>query len=278
MKRPERPLLRYHGGKFLLADWIIEHFPAHRIYVEPFGGAGSVLLKKPRSYQDVYNDLDGEIVNLFRVVREQGTELGSALELTPYSRDEFVLSYEKATDPIEIARRTVVRSFMGHGSNSHNRPTGFRRHSRLSGTSPCNDWRNYPPALVQIVERLQGVVIENRDALGLIVEQDSPDTLFYLDPPYVSSTRDKGDDYRFEMTDAQHRELAELLRSVKGMVILSGYRSPLYDEIYGDWVRTERAALADGARARIETLWMNAACSLAISKERSQQSFLLEHA
>jgi len=167
---------------------------------------------------------------------------------------------------------------MGHGSNSHNRPTGFRRHSRNSGTSPCNDWRNYPPALKQIVERLQGVVIENRDALGLIAEQDSPATLFYLDPPYVASTRDKGDDYRFEMTDQQHRELAELLHGVKGMVVLSGYHSALYDEIYGDWTHTDRAALADGARSRVETLWLNPAAAAALDRERSQQSLVLEQA
>ncbi|MDR6421342.1 DNA adenine methylase [Paraburkholderia phenoliruptrix] len=266
-----RPMLRYHGGKFLLAEWVIEHFPRHRIYVEPFGGAGSVLLKKDRSYQDVYNDLDGEIVNLFRVVRERGAELVAALELTPYSRDEFATSYDVATDPVEQARRTVIRSFMGHGSNSHNRPTGFRRHSRLSGTSPCNDWRNYPPALVEIVERLQGVVIENRDALGLIEEQDSPDTLFYLDPPYVMATRDKGSDYRHEMTDGQHRDLAELLHRVKGMVVLSGYHSDLYNELYADWPFIDRAALADGARARTETLWLSPSCSLALSRERAQQ-------
>jgi DNA adenine methylase len=276
MNAPSRPLLRYHGGKFILADWIISHFPAHRVYVEPFGGAGSVLLSKARSYQDVYNDLDGEIVNLFRVAREQGAELASVLELTPYSRDEFKLSYELTTDPIERARRTIIRSFMGHGSNSHHRPTGFRRHSRQSGTSPCMDWRNYPPAFVQIIERLQGVVIENRDAFGLISEQDGEHTLFYLDPPYVASTRDKGADYRFEMTDAQHRELAELLHSLKGMVILSGYRSELYDEVYGDWVYAERAAMADGARERTETLWMNPACSSAYAREQAQHSLQLE--
>lgn len=271
-----RPLLRYHGGKFILSDWIISHFPAHRIYVEPFGGAGSVLLSKPRSYQDVYNDLDGEIVNLFRVARNHGEELVRALELTPYSRDEFALSYDKADDPIEIARRTVIRSFMGHGSNSHNRPTGFRRHSRQSGTSPCTDWRNYPPALVDIVDRLRGVVIENRDALGLIAEQDSEQTLFYLDPPYVASTRDKGSDYRFEMTDQQHRELAEALYGVRGMIVLSGYRSALYDELYGNWAQIDRAAKADGARDRIETLWLNPACSAALICERAQQALPLE--
>lgn len=276
MSQPDRPLLRYHGGKYLLAEWIISHFPAHRIYVEPFGGAGSVLLAKPRTYQDVYNDLDGDLVNLFRVVRERGEELATALELTPFSRDEFALAYEPTDLDLERARRIVVRSFMGHGSNSHNRATGFRRHSRMSGTSPCTDWRNYPPALVQIIERLQGVVLENRDAFGLMLEQDSEETLFYIDPPYVSSTRDKGADYRFEMNDTQHRDLAKLLKSLSGMVVLSGYRSNLYEELYGEWIQTDRETRADGARKRTETIWLNSACSYALSRQRSQSRLALE--
>lgn len=252
-----RPILRYHGGKFKLADWIISHFPRHRIYVEPFGGAGLVLLSKSRSYQDVFNDLDGEIVNLFRVVRDRGDEIVRALELTPFARDEFRTAYEPAEDPIERARRLVVRSFMGHGSNSHNRLSGFRRHSRQSGTAPCHDWRNYPPALAQIIERLRGVVIENRDALGLIAEQDSDETLFYLDPPYVRSTRDAGTDYRFEYSDGDHRLLACALRGVRGMAAISGYRCDLYDDVFAGWHRVDRIARADGAKARVESLWLN---------------------
>lgn len=164
---------------------------------------------------------------------------------------------------------------MGHGSNSHNRATGFRRHSRHSGTSPCSDWRNYPAALTEIIDRLRGVVIENRDAFGLIAEQDSEQTLFYLDPPYVMSTRDKGADYRFEMTDDQHRDLAELLHSLSGMVVLSGYHSALYDDLYADWAFVDRRALADGARERVETLWLNPACSKALAVETAQHTLAL---
>ncbi|CAM2143739.1 DNA adenine methylase [Pararobbsia alpina] len=265
-----RPILRFHGGKFKLADWIISHFPVHRIYVEPYGGAASVLLSKERSYQDVYNDLDGELVNLFRVARDRGPELLHVLELTPYSRDEFRLSYERSEDDLERARRVVVRSFMGHGSNSHNRLTGFRRHSRASGTSPCGDWRNLPEAFAQIIERLRGVVIECRDALGLIAEQDSTDTLFYLDPPYVASTRDKGADYRFELTDNDHRLLACAMRGARGMVAISGYRSDLYDDVFAGWVRSDRLTRADGARARVESLWMNPALTDRLELERAQ--------
>lgn len=115
-RAPRRPVLRYHGGKWRLAPWICAHFPAHRLYVEPFGGAASVLLRKPRSYGEIYNDLDGEIVNVFRVLRDNGHALRAALELTPFAREEFAESYMPHSDPIEQARRTIVRSFQGFGS------------------------------------------------------------------------------------------------------------------------------------------------------------------
>jgi DNA adenine methylase len=251
-----RPIVRYHGGKWLLAPWIISYFPAHRIYVEPYGGGGSVLLRKPRARAEVYNDLDGEIVNLFRAARDHGEDLRRALELTPFSRDEFKASYEPSEDPLEQARRTVVRAFMGFGSNSHNRATGFRSNSDRSGTTPAMDWRHYPGEFGAIIERLQGVVIENRDALEVIQIHDSPATLHYIDPPYVSDTRDAGKDYRHEMTDADHEQLASVLREVKGAVIVSGYPSPLYEDLYSGWTRAEQAALADGAAPRTEVLWM----------------------
>lgn len=266
MSECKRPILRWHGGKWVLAPWIIAHMPRHRIYVEPFGGAGSVLLRKPRSYAEVYNDLDGEVVNLFRVARERGDDLRSALELTPFSRDEFVLSYEPTDDSLEQARRTVARSFMGFGSNSHNQPTGFRANSHRSGTTPAHDWRNYPEAFVNVIERLRGVCIENRDAVQVMQSHDSEETLHYVDPPYVASTRNKGEDYRHEMTNTDHEALADVLHSLRGSVMLSGYTSPLYDALYEGWRRVERPSLADGARARTEVLWLSPGC--AIGQER----------
>lgn len=256
-EEPTRPILRYHGGKWLLAPWIISHFPEHRVYVEPFGGAASVLLRKGRSYAEVYNDLDGEVVNLFRVVRDDGHELRQKLHLTPFSRVDFMESYKQSTDPIDQARRTVIRSFMGFGSNSHNHATGFRSNSNRSGTTPAHDWMNYPDCLVAVIERMRGVVIENRDAKLVMTAHDEKTTLHYVDPPYVAETRDKGSDYRFEMTDADHRELAEFLRGLQGMVIVSGYDCPLYAELYKGWRTETITALADGARKRQETLWFN---------------------
>lgn len=255
MAIPTRPLLRYHGGKWLLGKWIVSNFPSHRCYVEPFGGAASVLMQKPRSYAEVYNDLDSELVNLFFVVREHGSALREKLYLTPFSRVEFKKSYETSNDPIEQARRTIVRSFMGFGSNSHNKTTGFRSNSNRSGTTPACDWANYPDALDALIERLRGVVIENRDARQVMAAHDTPETLHYIDPPYVPETRDRGSDYRHEMTIADHRELASFLNTLNGKVVVSGYPSVLYDELFGDWRRVERKALADGARERVEVLW-----------------------
>ena len=259
MNIPKRPIMRWHGGKWRLAPWIISHFPEHRVYVEPFGGAGSVLLRKSRSYAEVYNDLDGEAVNLFRVVRDRGDELRELLELTPFARTEFIESYEPSSDPLEQARRTCARSFMGFGSNSHNRKTGFRSNSNRNGTTPAHDWANYPAALDAIIERLRGVVIECRDAKEVIAAHDSHETLIYVDPPYVAGTRDKGSDYKFEMSDSDHIDLAMFLSDAKGMVIVSGYESKIYDDIYRGWKKVTRAALADGARKRVEALWINEA-------------------
>lgn len=267
MTAPTRPVLRYHGGKWRLAPWVLSFFPPHRVYVEPFGGAASVLIQKPRSYAEVYNDLDGEIVGLFRVLRDeaQAAALGQALALTPFARTEFDLSYEPSDDPVEQARRTIVRCFMGFGSNAHHRATGFRSNSNRSGTTPARDWQNYPPQVALFCERLRGVVIEHRDALQVIATHDGPRTLHYVDPPYVASTRDGGSDYAHELTEGDHRRLAVALHGVAGMVVLSGYACALYDDdLYRGWERHARPHLADGARERTEVVWLNPACSAAL--------------
>lgn len=269
-----RPVLRWHGGKWKLAPWIIEHLPAHRIYVEPFGGAASVLLRKPRSYAEVYNDLDRDVVNLFQCLRDPGKaeQLHYAITLTPYAREEFQAAAEPTDEPIERARRLVIRSYMGFGSNAHNPAarTGFRANSNRSGTTPAQDWVNWPEQIQKFVDRLSGVVIENRDASGLIAQHDTPQTLFYVDPPYPHNTRAMNGrkpsaTYTMEMSDDDHAALSSVLHGVKGMVVLSGYACELYDrELYPDWHRMERKAYADGARERTEVLWFNDAAHAAL--------------
>ncbi|WP_244424651.1 DNA adenine methylase [Methylobacterium nodulans] len=189
---PPRPVLRWHGGKWRLAPWIVRHFAPHRLYTEAFGGAASVLLRKPRSYAEIYNDLDDDVVNLFRVLRsDRAPDLIAALRMTPFARAEFDWAYEVAADPVEEARRLIVRSFMGFGSDGFNRDvtTGFRANAHRSGTTPAQDWAGLPDALCLAVERLRGVVIENRDAVEVLAQHDSPESLHYVDPPYLPETR-----------------------------------------------------------------------------------------
>jgi DNA adenine methylase len=266
---PARPALRYFGGKWVLAPWIIGHFPQHRCYVEPFAGAASVLLRKPRSYAEIISDRDGEIVNVFRVMQSPAlaAELERLLRLTPFARAEYDLAHcvSMSLPDVERARRTIIRSFMGFGADSVCNPSartksGFRSDSNRSGSTPARDWLNYPDALAGFTRRLQGVVLETRDAMDLLTRYvERTDYLWYVDPPYVHSSRQRvnAHGYAFELTDEQHRTLAAALHRVRGRVALSGYHSPLYDELYADWRLAERATFADGAEARVEVLWMN---------------------
>lgn len=280
---PTRPVLRWHGGKWKLAPWIIGHFPPHRIYVEPFGGAASVLIRKPPSFSEIYNDLDGEAVNLFEVLRSpsQACRLVGLLRLTPFARAEFEAAYEETVDPIERARRLVVRSFMGFGSDAPNRDlrTGFRAQSPQSGRSPEKDWLNYPEALAVTAARLREVVIERRPAIEVIAKNDADDTLHYVDPPYMPETRStksgrgrlKYHAYAHEMTADDHAELLGALAGVAGMVVLSGYAAPLYERALTDWRRVETLAHADGGRERTEVLWINPQACAALDETQAQR-------
>ncbi|WP_287918146.1 DNA adenine methylase [Comamonas sp.] len=270
----QHPALRYHGAKFRLAPWLINQFPTHRCYVEPFGGAAGVLLQKPRAYAEVYNDLDGEIVNFFRVLRDpvQSKDLLAQLELTPYARAEFNLSYEATDDPVEGARRTAIRACMGFGSARATKGhTGFRCDTARAYSTAQHLWARYPASLQPVIERLQGVLIENKPALDVIRQHDADDTLHLVDPPYLHETRvlqgagSKGY-YRHEMNDQDHLELLATLRDAKGMVILCGYPSELYDDNLPGWTtacRSARISAGRGTGLRTEQIWINPAAAKA---------------
>jgi len=277
------PALRYHGGKFRMAPWVTGFFPDHTCYVEPFGGAASVLLKKPRAYAEVYNDLDGDIVNFFRVLRdpELAQKLITACILTPYAREEFLQGYEESSDPVERARRIAIRASMGFGSAGATRGgTGFRVDTRRKYGTAQHVWANYPENLAAIGKRFVGVLIENRPAVSVIQQHDDVDTLTYVDPPYVLSTRDprasqvNSGYYRHEMTDSDHRELLDALLAAKGMVLISGYDNPLYADALSKWEKhkTEsRISAGRGTTLATETLWINPACSAALRRPRKQE-------
>lgn len=287
-----RPVLRYHGGKFRLAPEILKLFPEHRVYTEVFGGGGSVLMLKPRCYSEIYNDRDGEVVNVFRVLQDKkkAARLEALLRVTPFARDEFLLSYKHSRSDVERARRTIIRSFMGWGSDSVSRikasragfntrisstmATGFRWNSNRSGTTAASDWKVYPDCIGAFVERLQGVTIENRDAKDILQKMDRSDALHYVDPPYPFACRRYGNGstpehrYRWEMTDVDHRELSKVLHSLKGMVIISSYPGTLYDRLYRGWHRVawtggQFCSQNTGSKTRTEVVWMNRACARA---------------
>jgi DNA adenine methylase len=275
----DRPVLRYHGGKFRIARWIISHFPPHRFYVEPYAGAASVLMAKPRAPAEVLNEIDDRIVNVFRVLRDpvSAAALKRRLELTPFSRKEFNAAYGKPTDDVDAAAKTITLSFMGQGSDAVTRGyrTGFRcaTRNRDNTAIPAHEWADWPSQIPAFVERLKGVALESVDALALMHRfRAQTTTLFYVDPPYPHSTRSAARSrhgYKYEMTDDDHRELAKTLRGLAGMVILSGYACDLYDrDLFPDWSARSIEARADRGRKRTEVIWLNPQCLKAQSQVR----------
>ncbi|APV37694.1 DNA adenine methylase [Acinetobacter soli] len=256
------PLIRYHGGKFRIADWIISQFPSHRTYVEPFGGGASVLLSKPPSRVEVYNDLDADVVNFFEVLRDHqlSQELARLIELTPYSRTEFLNARTDTTSKVEQARRLVIRAQMGFGSAGATKGnTGFRLDTGRGGSDIVTIWQRQPEVIIHAAKRLKKVLIENRDALKVIEDHDREDTLFFIDPPYVLDTRKMGGKaYRHEMSNDNHEKLINALKRCKGMVIVCGYEHPIYDSLKWKKIKkTVAAAGQAGSVMREEVLWIN---------------------
>lgn len=269
MMQPKKPALHYHGGKWRLAKWIISYFPPHEVYVEPFGGSASVLIQKPRSRYEIYNELDKEITNFFIVLRDPDmrSELIRLIKLTPYSEAEFYVSYVTCSNLVDQARQTLVRSFMGFSSASVTRShiSGFKKLSIDSKKSEAHSWAKLPENLDLIGELLAGVEIRDGKALDCIKDMDSEDTLQYLDPPYLASTRHQcgnRKEYRHEMTEAGHIELAETIMNLKSMFIISGYDSGLYDELYAGWHKVSTMARGQsgkkqGTKVNKEVLWIS---------------------
>ena len=257
-----RPALRYHGGKWKHAKWIIGQFPPHEVYVEPFGGAASVLLQKKRASIEVYNDRWDRVVSFFRVLRERPDELIAMLELTPWSRSEDGHSYEATGDDLEDARRFFVQSWQGIGGVKARKGTKGQRGWRYL-VARCDHsithWDGLLLALYQVATRMRGVQIECDDAKAVMSRFDGPNTLHYVDPPYMADTRRPGhrQAYFAEMSRENHIWLADFLNGLEGTVILSGYDSQLYRELYRDWPCIERQYADNNHEQRTEVLWLS---------------------
>lgn len=247
-----KPILKYPGAKWNLAPWIISHFPAHAHYVEPFFGSGAVFFNKKPAKHEVINDLSGDVVNLFRVIREDGEKLAALIEMTPWAREEYELSYAPCDDPMERARRFVVRIYQSHsGAGLTTKAGWWHQLTAPRYSSQVQIWSVVPSSIAS--------AIENKPAVELIAGYASMDCLIYADPPYPLSTR-SGKMYQHEMTDADHALLLDTLDAHPGTVVLSGYHCALYDERLKAWHTREKQAQAEKGNTRTEVLWLNQTC------------------
>lgn len=262
MTTATRAPVPYFGSKQSIAPWIANLLPDHEHYVEPFAGGLSVLLAKTPSLMETVNDLDGQLMTFWRILRDRPADLARACALTPHSRAEQDAAYEPSPgNDLETARRVWIRLTQGRGGTL--RRTGWRHYvdPAASGTSLAGQLDGYVDRLAAAAERLHAVSLENLPALDLIAKYGAcPRVLLYVDPPYLGSTRAFAN-YRHEMRgESDHRELAAALVGCRAAVVLSGYDSPLYDELYEGWHRYKTAATADNAktaRDRTEVLWSN---------------------
>lgn len=266
---PKKKLLgfRWYGGKYSHLDWLLPLLPKTTQFCEPFGGSAAVLLNKEPSPIETFNDIDGAVVNFFKVLRDRPNELIEKLYLTPFAREQFVEAYlsKKKTDidAIERARLFFVSAEQVRIGLAQTATPGRWAYcvltSRRGMSGAVSRWINRIEALWAVSERLRSVQLENLDAIKVIKKYDTPETLFYCDPPYVHESRGDIKAYGFEMTTENHESLSDTLHSIKGNVALSGYNSPIMERLYNDWNRidAEERIAHSVKQKRQESLWIN---------------------
>jgi len=268
MKKPKKLIaFGWYGGKFSHLDWLLPKLPNCFHYCEPFAGSGAVLLNRPPSSVETYNDIDGEVVNFFRVLREEKEALIEKIALTPFSREEFGLACELNPNisDIERARRFYVRARQVRTGLAQTASIGrwanCKNTSRAGMSGVVSRWLGGIDQLEYIADRLLRVQIENRPAVDIIKLYDSKETLFYCDPPYIHSTRGDTKAYKFEMDNYDHESLAKILNNVNGLVALSNYDCDLMDELYppSKWnkIFAPEKAIHTTKGLRQEVLWVN---------------------
>ena len=252
--------LRYFGSKWRLADWIVRQLPEHTCYVEPFGGSAAVLLTKPKAEHEVYNDVSGDLVHFWRILRERTGELAGAIARTPYSREEHLLAFEPCDEDLERARRFAVRSWQTIGGVKRASQGRGWRYSIASHNWSCPTavWQKVPERIIAAADRMKGVYIERGSWREVTERFDAPTTLHYWDPPYVLTSRSKNrDTYEDEFTDDDHQGLLDLALEVEGMVVISGYPSELYDDALQGWKRLETGGRSQSNASTTEVLWLS---------------------
>ena len=283
MKQIIKPVLRYYGSKHKSFNQIAPFIPKHQVYVEPFGGSASVLLNKHPSRLEVYNDLDIDLYRLFRVLGAHplSYRLQQEVKATDWNKKNWEQAFDESSDLLTSSLNTLIRSWMSFSpmGTTYGR-TGYRTGLYVASNQSSHSssqtnhttghpaiWEKLPERIALVTKRLNQtpapIVALNSDGLSVLDEYDDPNTLFYIDPPYVHSTRGSESGYRHEMELEQHAELLDRLSSVKGAVMLSGYPSALYKLLLKDWTVHEFSACASGRAGgmlRTECLWLNQRC------------------
>ena len=259
MNHPSRPALRYYGSKWQLASWIYSYLPPHEHRVIPFAGSLSDTLRWPMPKLETANDLDGRVFNFFKVLRDRPTELIRAIKLTPWHEAEYQQSREPSLEPFEDARRFWTTCWMSIQGGPNPSKSGFRfMKSREKRFSIIPSDATNIDHLYDVAERLKHIQFLNKDALEVIAKfQDEPNTLIYLDPPYVSETRATTTGYTHEGDEDLHTAVARLVHECAGYIVICGYDSVLYDELYPDWHTVRHPSRVNGGASKIETLWLS---------------------
>ncbi len=267
LRRPRRSIaFGWYGGKYSHLDWLLPLLPECHHYCEPFGGSAAVLLNRNPAPVETYNDIDGEVANFFKVLRDSRDKLIEQIGLTPFSREEFYLAlrdHEEGISDVERARRFFVRARQARTGLAQTATLGrwanCKNTSRSGMSGVVSRWLGSLKGLPVIAERLLRVQIENRPAIEVIKLYDSPKTLFYCDPPYVHSTRGDSRAYEFEMTEDEHAELAAVLVACEGKVAISGYQCELMSDLYRGWRRHDAPpkSIHSSKGLRQEALWTN---------------------
>lgn len=258
-----KSVLKYPGSKWRMAKWIIQHFPAEyqkMTYLEPFFGSGSVFFNKERSRIETINDLDSNVYNLFKVIRDKPQELASGISMTPWCREEYSQSYIATLDDVEKARKFLVRMWMAIGAKSSDR-TGWRNNISAENRTIQGFQSVLPQTIIEVTNRLkhnkEGTVqIENQDVFKLIERYDRKDVLMYLDPPYVISTR-HGRIYKHEFSNEDHIRLLEFCCKSQAKIMISGYQNELYNCYLADWRKESQIVDCESGQKREEVIWMN---------------------
>lgn len=282
------PVLKWPGAKWNLAEWIVAHLPEHDCYLEPFFGSGAIFFNKKPSNVETVNDRDSLAINLFRVIRDNPSQLEAAIALTPWARSEYDLCRRDLAygDEVEKARRLLVAMWQAVGLRRASKDDetmagscGWRSRDSLH-QSPVATWKRLPERIRIASARLLDAQIENRPALDVIARHANSEVLIYADPPYVRSTRGVSAQrgtrlYAHEMSDEEHLELLGALKGHPGPVLLSGYHCSLYEDNL-DWHRMEIRALIQNNQHRTESLYLNPVAMQRIEQGREQGSLFRE--